>query len=278
MNESSKTGKGATKAIAVTGISLLAIFIVFFLMGLSEERKIAGLSTVDNSDIFGGDISYIDESGSGGVLHINPFRNFTPRKVYINAFDSTDTTKTRVLLFGDSEVDYLRLPVYNYCRNNNCELVATVTWYGSTTVSWGETDSLRNYLEKYKPDFVFCVLGLNELFIPNVEPRRKSVHNIVNTIQQSGAKYYWIGPAAWKKDQGICDMLSEELGPLCYPSQKLSLERTNDHRHPSRDGSKVWFDSVAVAVTKEARLCLSEPVVKYEQPQNCPSIVIPMSK
>lgn len=278
LNESSKPGKGTTKAIAVTGISLLGIFIVFFLMGLSDDRKIAGLSTVDNSSLIGEENAHSEESGSASIYHFHPVKKIVPEEVYMNAFDSTDTTKTRVLLIGDSEVDYLRLPVYNYCKNNNCELVATVVWYGSTTVSWGETDSLKNYLEKYNPDFVFCVLGLNELFIPNVEPRRKSVRNIVSTIRQSGAKYYWIGPAAWKKDQGICDMLNEELDSLCYPSQNLALERTNDHRHPSRDGSKVWFDSVAVAVTKDTRLCLRNPVVKYEQPQNCPSIVIPMSK
>lgn len=274
--ESSRSG--ASKTIALTGISLLGIFLLFFLMGLSGEPKIAGLSTVDNSTIFSGENTSSEAGENRGVLQIDPVTKASPVKIYLNAYDSTDTTKTRVLLFGDSELDHLRTPIYNYCKNNNCELVATITWYGSTTVKWGQSDTLQHYLDEYNPDFVICVLGLNELFIPNVEPRRESVRNIRNTVKASGAKFYWIGPAAWKQDQGICAMLQSELDSLCYPSEKLNLERANDHKHPSRDGSKVWFDSVAVAITRNTRLDLHNTVTKYEQPQNSPSIVIPMSK
>lgn len=277
--ESNRSSQGgASKTIALTGISLLGVFLIFFLMGLTGDDSIAGLSTVDNTKILEGDEATQEESEERGILQFDPVTMASPVKVYINALDSTDTTRTRVLLFGDSELDHLRLPVYNYCKNNNCELVASITWYGSTTVSWGKQDTLQKYLDQYNPDFVICVLGLNELFIPNVEPRRESVHNIVNTIKASGAKYYWVGPAAWKPDQGICSMLQEELDSLCFPSERLTLERANDHRHPSRDGSKVWFDSVAVAMTAHTRLDLSNTVAKYEQPKNSPSIVIPMSK
>lgn len=264
----------ASRTVALTGAALLGVFLFFFLMGFSGD-KVAGLNTVNSFSLFNEETGA--ESGDG-ILHFDPVTKASPVKVYINALDSTDTTKTRVLLIGDSELDHLRVPVYNYCKNNNCELVATVTWYGSTTVQWGQGDTLQKYLDRYNPDFVFCVLGLNELFIPNVEPRREPVRNIARLVKQSGAKFYWVGPAAWKQDQGICNMLQEELDSLCYPSHKLTLERANDHRHPSRDGSKVWFDSVAVAVTHYTRLDLSIPVTKYETPKNSPSIVIPMSK
>lgn len=269
---------GASRTIALTGISLLAVFLIFFLMGLTGDDSIAGLSTVDNTKILEGESNARDENSEGGILQFDPVTMAKPQKIYLNAYDSTDTTKTRVLLFGDSELDHMRVPVYNYCKNNNCELVASITWYGSTTVKWGEGDTLQKYLDLYKPDFVICILGLNELFIPNVEPRRESVRNIVSTIRASGAKYYWVGPAAWKQDQGICSMLQEELDSLCFPSERLTLERANDHRHPSRDGSKVWFDSVAVAMTADTRLDFSHKVAKYEEPKNSPSIIIPMSK
>lgn len=243
-------------------------------MGFSGDEQVAGLSTVDNEKLFAA-----GDAHGNGTLKQYRFTKTEPQKVFINAVDSADTTRTRVLLFGDSELDHLRTPVYNYCRNNNCDLVATITWYGSTTVQWGKGDSLQKYLDKYKPDFVFCVLGLNELFIPNVEPRREPVQHIQALVKQSGAKFYWVGPAAWKEDQGICNMLREEVDTLCYyPSNKLTLERANDHRHPSRDGSKVWFDSVAVAVTRDTRLDFSHTVATYESPKNSPSIVIPMSK
>lgn len=280
MNQSSTPSgnKSASRTIAFTGIALLAVFLFFFLMGFSGDEQVAGLSTVDNKQLFDGNASRRN-NGEGGVLKFDPVNKAQPVKVFINTYDSTDTTRTRVLLIGDSELDHLRTPVYNYCKNNNCDLVATVTWYGSTTVQWGKGDTLQKYLDEYKPDFVFCVLGLNELFIPNVEPRRESVQNIRSVVKQSGARFYWVGPAAWKQDQGICNMLEEELDSLCYyPSNKLMLERANDHRHPSRDGSKVWFDSVAVAVTRDTRLDLSHTVSNYEVPKNSPSIVIPMSK
>jgi hypothetical protein len=246
-------------------------------MGLSGNDQLAGLSTVDNTTLFEKGGAPTAEQGRG-VLQFNTMSKARAEKIYLNAYDSTGTTKTRVLLFGDSELDHLRTPVYNYCKNNNCELAATITWYGSTTVQWGQSDTLQHFLDTYNPDFVICVLGLNELFIPNIEPRRESVRRIRNTVQASGAKFYWVGPAAWKEDQGICAMLQNELGVLCYPSEKLTLERANDHRHPSRDGSKVWFDSVAVAITRDTRLNLSQPVTAYEQPTNSPSIIIPMSK
>lgn len=279
MNHSSTPSgnQPASRTIAFTGIALLGVFLFFFLMGFSGGEQVAGLSTVDNKQLFNGEDGGAKEKGSG-MLKIDPVAKAQPQKVFINAYDSTDTTKTRVLLFGDSELDHLRSPVYNYCKNNNCELVATITWYGSTTVQWGKGDTLQKYLDEFRPDFVICVLGLNELFIPNVEPRRASVQNIKSTVMKSGAKFYWVGPAAWKQDQGICSMLQEELDSLCYPSHKLTLERANDHRHPSRDGSKVWFDSVAVAMTQHTRLDLSNTVAVYEMPKNSPSIVIPMSK
>jgi hypothetical protein len=276
--ESNTSSRSASRTIALTGISLLGVFLLFFLMGLTGAGSIAGLSTVDNTKILHDKEVPQDEVKQRGTLQFDPVTKAKPIKVFINAYDSTDTSKTKVFLFGDSELDHMRVPVYNYCKNNNCELVASVTWYGSTTVAWGKGDTLQKYLDKYKPDFVICILGLNELFIPNVEPRRESVQNIKNTVLASGAKFYWIGPAAWKKDQGICSMLEEELDSLCYPSEKLTLERASDKRHPSRDGSKVWFDSAAVAITAHTRLDLSKPVANYEQPKNSPSIIIPMSK
>lgn len=272
--ENKRARKKVAKPIALTGISLLGVFLLFFIMGLNGSDSIAGLSTVDNGGIFDRN----ERKEDGGILKFDPVTKAQPEKKFINAITEGDTTKTRVLLFGDSELDHLRSPVYNYCINNNCELVATIVWYGSTTVSWGEGDTLQKYLDMYKPDFVFCVLGLNELFIPNVEPRRKSVNAITQTVTNTGAKFYWIGPAAWKKDQGITTMLQEELGEEFYPSHNLTLERSNDHRHPSRDGSKVWFDSVAVATTQHTRLDLSHTVTEYEQPKESPLIVIPMKK
>ena len=55
----------------------------------------------------------------------------------------------RILLIGDSQLEGLRAPIYNYCVWNKCNLAASVVWYGSTTKQWGTTDTLDHYLNKY---------------------------------------------------------------------------------------------------------------------------------
>jgi hypothetical protein len=92
------------------------------------------------------------------------------------------------LLIGDSQVEYLKTPVYNYCLNNNYKLVASVAWYSSTTGAWASGDTLEKFITKYKPDFVIIALGLNELFVKNIEPRRKYIQAIIGLVQLRGRK------------------------------------------------------------------------------------------
>lgn len=272
--------ENAKRNIVLTGLSMLAVFFIFFLAGLHEGDSISGVSITDSKE-FLLDESEITEGRirMTSAIILDSMHPALPLKVYLNDTSSTDTTKTRIMLFGDSQVEFLRNPVYNYCLNNNCELVGSVVWYGSTTIAWGNGDSLKKYLDKFKPEFVFCALGLNEVVVPNVEPRKKYIQTIRETVKDYGAQFYWIGPAAWKPDQGITTVMHDQLGDtLFYPSHKLVLDRASDKRHPSMEASKTWFDSVAVAVTRDTHLNLSTTVSEYTKPKQSPFILIDMAK
>ncbi len=193
-------------------------------------------------------------------------------------FCAKDTSIKKVLLIGDSQVEFLRSSVYNFCVNNNYELVASIAWYGSTTAAWASNDTITRYLETYKPDFVICALGLNEVLTPSVEPRRKYIQTIVKSFTDKHIPYYWIGPAAWTKDYGICKVMEEELDTLFYPSQKLVLDRAPDKRHPSFEASKVWFDSVSVSMEEYTPISFTKPVVEYKKPENSPFVALGRAK
>ena len=120
-----------------------------------------------------------------------------PRVVYYG-----DTTKKeRVMLLGDSQCGGLRYPVYSFCALNGHKLLATVTWNSSTTKNWANADTLEYFLREYKPTLVIMCVGLNEILSSNMKSRKKYIQTINTKIASSGAKVFWLGPAAWVKDQ-----------------------------------------------------------------------------
>jgi hypothetical protein len=157
--------------------------------------------------------------------------------------------KERVLLLGDSQLEGLRGPIYKYCLTNKHQLVASVLWYGSSTRQWSRKDTLAYYLKKYKPSYVILAIGLNELFVNDMDNRRAYISQILETLKTAHVKYFWIGPAAWKEDKGITALLAEMTQPYFYPSHTLKLDRKPDRRHPTHKAAALWFDSVAVKMS-----------------------------
>lgn len=227
--------------ILFIGLGLLVIFILFLILSSNEKPLAFELKKASypfkntNKDSIASSDSIIT------LDEINKDTNYTA---------STDTSgKERVLLIGDSQLEGLRRPIYNYCTLNNHELVASVLWYGSSTKLWGQSDTLSYFLKKFKPTYLFIAVGLNELFVNDMDNRREYIQSILSSVKKFGVRYFWIGPAAWKQDKGITSLLAEMNGAFFYPSHKLKLERANDKMHPSKDGAKVWMDSVATYVT-----------------------------
>ncbi len=159
--------------------------------------------------------------------------------------DCSDSCLPRILLLGDSQLEGLRRPVYNYCVANGYDLVASVVWYGSSTKQWGSTDTLSYFIDYYDPVHVIFAIGLNELFVNDFDDRRTYIDNIMGTFAAKGVGYTWIGPAAWKEDKGVIDIMREKVGKHFFSSEKLVLARAKDGMHPSNDAARVWMDSVA---------------------------------
>lgn len=281
--------KNTTKSnILSTGVSLLALFCLFFFADFLKQPLPLDLKCVDSKSLFDckKPVGIKKYSSQESLITKTSTTKFKDSTIFIKArpigvpmqICEKDTSIKSVLLIGDSQVEFLKTPIYNYCLNNNYKLVASIAWYSSTTAAWATGDTLEKFIIKYKPDFVIIVLGLNELFIKNMEPRRKYIETITNTITAQNIPYYWIGPAAWTKDEGITSLMQEELDTLFYPSQKLILARASDKRHPSMEASRIWFDSVAVAMTHYTSLSFINKVQEYKKPEHSPLIGLGITK
>ena len=254
------------KNILTIGAALLTVFLIFYLIGniktplIFELKKInpividstsidKGNSTINEADLNDLKLSssvIISEKGKSGDQYL-------PGD-YINQKDSmTDSTgRVKILLIGDSQLEGLRNPVYQYCEANNYNLVSTIMWYGSSTKQWGMTDTLDYFIKRYRPSIIILAIGLNELFVNDLDNRKNYITTILHKFKKYHVKYFWIGPAAWTKDKGVINIMKEQIGELFYPSHLLKLDRCSDKRHPSRNAAKIWVDSIATYIANKS--------------------------
>jgi hypothetical protein len=188
----------------------------------------------------------------------------------------TDTTKykERVLLIGDSQNEKLRLPFFNICQTNGSKLIATVIWYGSTTTSWANSDTLEYFIKTFKPTTVLFAIGLNEVFVINIEERKEDMRKITALFERYKVKYCWLGPAAWTQDKGIVEGMRQVAGRHFYDASKLKITRDKDGHHPSKEGGKIWADSVALFASKNLNIDFSKPVQSMEKLRDTRTILI----
>lgn len=165
-------------------------------------------------------------------------------------FHGDTTKKERVMLMGDSQCGGLRYPVYSYCALNGHKLLATVTWNSSTTKNWANSDTLDCFLREYKPTLVIMCVGLNEILSSNMKSRKKYIQTINTKIAASGARVFWLGPAAWVKDMGIIQAIKDVNGSMFFDATTLSLDRAEDGRHPTKQSYRHWFSHAAAYMTQ----------------------------
>jgi hypothetical protein len=185
---------------------------------------------------------------------------------YVRPVRTLDTTKQRVLLFGDSELEGFMPALSDYCIENGHQL-NSVVWYSSTTKSWGNCDTLTHFIKEFKPTYVIACLGLNEVLIPNVKDRQQSIRHIME--QCAGLKFIYVGPAAWREDMGIDKLLMSTVGRgRYYQSKKLVLDRARDGAHPTRMAARIWMDKVAEWIVNESKypIRLNKPNERHKVP------------
>lgn len=166
--------------------------------------------------------------------------------------DKVDSSAQKFLLIGDSMLEFLRIRLGDYARKNG-HSVNTVIWYSSSSLWYGQCDTLKHFINKHKPTYVLLGLGANELFVKDISTERAEyVRNIIAQIDT--LPFVWIGPPNWKDDTGINDLILRYAGKDRYfPSKNLSYERSKDGAHPKRESAYKWMDSVAVYLQTEAR-------------------------
>ncbi len=177
-----------------------------------------------------------------------------------NKREAIDTTKQRILFFGDSMLEGLMWRAKAYATANGHKFFPVV-WYSSSTKWYGESDTITYYIHKFKPTYVIMVLGANELFIRDIfKKRNKDVKNIIK--QFDTLRYVWIGPPNWKDDTGINDMVMANMPANQYfDSRQLTYQRAKDGAHPTRRSANRWMDSIASWIMNTSRypILLNEP-------------------
>ncbi len=154
-----------------------------------------------------------------------------------------DSTPQSILLIGDSMTMNLALRLAQYAKANGHTLHA-VNWDSSSTVKWGKSTHLSEFIEEYGATYVFISLGANELYLKHPEGHRKYVEAIIAQI--GDLPYVWIGPPNWKEDSGVNDMLESACAAgSFFRSAGMEFERKKDGVHPTRRSSALWIDSVA---------------------------------
>lgn len=155
-----------------------------------------------------------------------------------------DETPQTILFIGDSMLEGLSPRLAAYAKENGHKLYSVI-WYSSTSEVWGETTKLAEYIEQFKPTYVFIALGANELFVRNIAERRdKFVKNIISQI--GDLPYVWIGPPNWKPDTGINDLIAKNARKgSFFLSNGMHFDRAKDGAHPTRKSAGLWLDSVA---------------------------------
>ena len=222
---------------------ILIIFLFFGLFSFVPSVKIAGYE-IHQSEIK--QLFYPPEDLQ--VAYLQKPNAITGKN---NAREPLDTTKQRILWFGDSMLEKLMWRAKAYADSNGHQLYPIV-WYSASTKWYGECDTIDYYIKKYKPSYVLFVMGANELFIRNIFKRRHQyVQNIIKKVGK--IPYLWVGPPNWKDDTGINDMIKAFVPQdQYYESQKLTLARAKDGAHPTITAAGTWMDSIAVWIVNKS--------------------------
>lgn len=181
----------------------------------------------------------------------------------------TDTSAQRILLIGDSMLEGLMLRLRDYSAFNGHDMKAVI-WYSSSSLWYGTSDTLKYFINQYKPTYIMLVLGANELFVGDIKTKRaKYVKRIIS--QMDTIPYIWVGPPNWKDDTGINDLILSNAGKYnYYPSKNLTYKRFKDGAHPTHESAAIWMDSVASFIVNKSnyRIKLEMPDKKYKMSTN----------
>ena len=177
----------------------------------------------------------------------------------------SDNSEERILIMGDSECGGLCRQLNDYCVQNGHDLVLSFVWNSATILNFAYADTVTKIIKKYKPTYIFLVVGLNELYAKDISKRKTAAMTLAKKLE--GIRYSWIGPANYVKDRGINNVFLSSAAPGSFFSSKdLNLPKGSDNRHPNTEGYKIWMDTIASWVTTSARfpITMNKPVKRKQ--------------
>jgi hypothetical protein len=161
-----------------------------------------------------------------------------------NLPSKADSSQQRIMLIGDSESGGLYYALNDYCVENNHRLEVVFTWFSASILNFAYSNKIEQMIAKYKPTFIFVVLGLNELYARDLDRRKKAAVRFHEKL--GGIPYLWIGPANFTADKGINSVFSSTAQPgRFFLSKDLVLPRGGDQRHPNGKGYRIWMNQIA---------------------------------
>lgn len=168
----------------------------------------------------------------------------------------TDSLPQTIFIFGDSMTFNLALRLAQYARQNGHKIYS-VNWDSSNTKLWATTDTLKYFLDDFKPTQVFISLGSNELYYKNPEVHGPYVKKIIETLDT--IPYVWIGPPNWNGSSKFNEMLARICKPgSFFRSEGMTFKRKKDKIHPTREASALWIDSIMRWVSKSSHPFIAE--------------------
>ena len=174
------------------------------------------------------------------------------REKWVPSGKPADTTKYKILLMGDSQLELMQKYFSAYCVKNGHNLALTFVYRNSSETDFAYSDSVTQIINSVRPDYIIFVIGLNELFVSDFEKRAEAINALVAKF--NGAKYAWVGPANYALDKGINDVFRETVEDGCFfLSKNLVLQRGPDGRHPDDTSSRKWVDTIASWLTYTSR-------------------------
>ena len=172
--------------------------------------------------------------------------DFVKKSEPLQASENVRKQRQRILFFGDSMIEGMRDRIRQYAAENDHD-VLNVIWYSSSTKTWAEhIDTLRYFINSFKPTYIVIVLGANELFIRDiVRTRDPYVKKILACLGH--LPYVWVGPPNWKEDTGINSLIERNVGSeRFFLSKNLQLRRASDGAHLVRSSAEEWMDKIAL--------------------------------
>ena len=143
--------------------------------------------------------------------------------------------------------------------------MVSFVWNSATIFNFAYADTVTKIIKKYKPTYIFLVVGLNELYAKDIAKRKKAAMTLAKKLE--GIRYSWIGPANYVKDYGINNAFFTSAIPGTFFSSKdLNLPKGSDNRHPNTEGYRMWMDTIATWVSTSAKypITMNKPLKRKQ--------------